>query len=142
MLSQSGASGIFYLPEFRGNPMGQSLDEVKGELPALRETLSFDDWQSFLDSADDSQTLPEVSPDDPVQIQYTSGTTGFPKGAFLHHRGITNNARLFAERFGVREGDVYVNPMPLFHTGGCVLGTLSPVQKGAPTSAWCSSSPD
>ena len=45
----------------------------------------------------DGVELPEVTPDDPVQIQYTSGTTGFPKGALLHHRGITNNARHFAD---------------------------------------------
>ncbi len=130
VLEQSGSVGIFYLPEFRGNPMGRSLEQVRPDLPSLREVISFDDWQAFLDSTDSDQGLPDVSPDDPVQIQYTSGTTGFPKGAFLHHRGITNNARLFAERFDVREGDVYVNPMPLFHTGGCVIGTLAPVQKG------------
>ena len=131
VLNQSRSAGIFYLPAFRGNPMGQSLEEVRGNLPALRETISFDDWDAFLASADPQTELPEVSPDDPVQIQYTSGTTGFPKGAFLHHRGITNNARLFGQRLDVHDGDVYVNPMPLFHTGGCVLATLSPVQLGA-----------
>lgn len=131
VLQQSRASGIFYLPAFRGNPMGRSLDEVRGDLPDLRETISFDDWDEFLSSADPNAPLPDVSPDDPVQIQYTSGTTGFPKGAYLHHRGITNNARLFAQRFGVQPGDVYVNPMPLFHTGGCVLAVLSAIQEGA-----------
>ena len=64
----------------------------------------------------------------PVQIQYTSGTTGFPKGALLHHRGITNNARHFVERLGMKPGGGYVNPMPLFHTGGCVLAVLGAVQ--------------
>jgi fatty-acyl-CoA synthase len=131
VLSQSRSAGIFYLPAFRGNPMGQSLEEVRVNLHDLRETISFDEWDAFLASADPNTDLPEVSPDDPVQIQYTSGTTGFPKGAFLHHRGITNNARLFGQRLDVRDGDVYVNPMPLFHTGGCVLATLSPVQLGA-----------
>ena len=131
VLSQSRSAGIFYLPAFRGNPMGRSLAEVRGDLPELREAISFDDWDTFKASADPNTELPVVSPDDPVQIQYTSGTTGFPKGAFLHHRGITNNARLFGERLDVRDGDVYVNPMPLFHTGGCVLATLSPVQLGA-----------
>jgi fatty-acyl-CoA synthase len=72
-----------------------------------------------------------VSPDEPVQIQYTSGTTGFPKGAYLHHRGITNNSRFIAERLGMKPGDTYVNPMPLFHTGGCVMGVLGPVQQRA-----------
>jgi fatty-acyl-CoA synthase len=131
VLKQSRAVGIFYLPAFRGNPMGQSLEEVRGDLDELRETISFDDWDAFLASADPSAELPNVTPDDPVQIQYTSGTTGFPKGAYLHHRGITNNARFFCERLEVADGDVYVNPMPLFHTGGCVIATLGPVQLGA-----------
>ena len=131
VLEQSRASGIFYLPAFRGNPIGRSLEEVRGQLPDLREAISFDDWDEFLASADPSASLPDVAPNDPVQIQYTSGTTGFPKGAYLHHRGITNNARLFGQRFGVQPGDVYVNPMPLFHTGGCVLAVLSAIQAGA-----------
>ncbi len=61
-------------------------------------------------------------------VQYTSGTTGFPKGAYLHHRGITNNARFVADRLGLKAGGVYVNPIPLFHTAGCVVGVLGPVQ--------------
>ena len=66
--------------------------------------------------------------DDIAQIQYTSGTTGFPKGAELHHRGLTNNARFYAGRLGLRPGEVYVNPMPLFHTAGCGMGVLGAVQ--------------
>ena len=66
-----------------------------------------------------------------MQIQYTSGTTGFPKGAFLHHLGITNNARFGAERLRIDSDSVYLNPMPLFHTGGCVLGVLGPAQRRA-----------
>jgi fatty-acyl-CoA synthase len=69
-----------------------------------------------------------VGPDDAAQIQYTSGTTGFPKGAVLRHRGITNNARFCAEILQADAGEVWVNPMPLFHTAGCVLLTLGPVQ--------------
>ena len=128
VLRQSKASGIFYLPSSRGNPMEASLREVAPELPHLRESISFDEWSAFLDSGDPNAQLPEVSPDDPVQIQYTSGTTGFPKGALLHHRGITNNARFTAERLQLEKGGCYVNPMPLFHTGGCVLGVLGPAQ--------------
>ena len=59
-----------------------------------------------------------------MQIQYTSGTTGFPKGALLHHRGLTNNARLTLGRFEFAPGEAYVNPFPLFHTAGCGLGAL------------------
>ncbi len=131
VLEQSRASGLFYLPTFRGNNMAAHLDDVLPDLPELRETISFDDFEDFLNSAPADQPLPEVLPDDPVQIQYTSGTTGFPKGAYLHHRGITNNARHTAERLRLDPGGVYINPMPLFHTGGCVLGVLGPVQREA-----------
>ena len=131
VLRQSRSSGIFYLRSFRGNPMEESLRQVADGLPELRELIPFDDFEEFTASASDDVVLPDVSPDDPVQIQYTSGTTGFPKGAYLHHRGITNNARFVAERLGVEPGGVYINPMPLFHTGGCVLGVLGPIQQGA-----------
>ena len=131
VLRQSRSSGIFYLRSFRGNPMEESLRQVADRLPELRELIPFDDFEEFTASAPDDVVLPDVSPDDPVQIQYTSGTTGFPKGAYLHHRGITNNARFVAARLGVEPGGVYINPMPLFHTGGCVLGVLGPIQQGA-----------
>ena len=72
-----------------------------------------------------------VKPGDPVQIQYTSGTTGFPKGAILHHAGILNNAMLFARRWGLRQSDRYCNPLPFFHTGGCVLAALGTLFAGA-----------
>src|SRR5439155_23919741 len=94
---------------------------------ALRQVLSFREWDEFVSSGAANRALPDVQPGDPAQIQYTSGTTGFPKGAFLHHRGICNNARFTAERFEVRNGDVWLNPMPLFHTGGCVLGALGAI---------------
>ncbi|TMC05732.1 MAG: AMP-dependent synthetase [Chloroflexi bacterium] len=124
VLGQSGAAGIFLVPEFRGNPMAASLDSVRPQLPALREALSFGDWDAFLDSGSPSQRLPEVTPDDIAQIQYTSGTTGFPKGARLHHRGITNNSRFYAARRGEAARGPAVNPMPLFHTAGsCMAAT-------------------
>jgi fatty-acyl-CoA synthase len=62
--------------------------------------------------------LPEVRPGDVLQIQYTSGTTGFPKGAMLHHKGLVNEATFVAERAGMRDGGVYINAMPMYHIGG------------------------
>ena len=59
-----------------------------------------------------------------MQIQYTSGTTGFPKGAVLRHMGVVNNAALWAERVGIPDGASFLTPMPLFHTGGCVISVL------------------
>ena len=127
VLHQSGAAGLFLVPEFR-SPMAQYLSEVRPEVPGLREVVFFTDWADFLASAPADAALPEVAPDDLAQIQYTSGTTGVPKGAQLHHRGLTNNARFYAERVGLGPGEVYVNPMPLFHTAGCAMGVLGAIQ--------------
>ena len=66
----------------------------------------------------------EVRPDDVSQIQFTSGTTGAPKGAMITHRGTINNARLFGYRAGFRQGDRMVTAMPFFHTAGNVLDVL------------------
>jgi fatty-acyl-CoA synthase len=123
VLGQSRAVGVFYVAAFRGNPMAEALAEVRRELPGLREAIALADWDEFLGTAEPRE-LPEVRPDDAAQIQYTSGTTGFPKGALLHHRGITNNARLSMQRLAVEEGNVLAHAMPFFHTAGCVLATL------------------
>ena len=131
VLGQSRAAGIFLLPEFRGSPMASFLEQVQPDLPELREVVLLTEWEAFVAGGSATQALPDVAPGDPAQIQYTSGTTGFPKGALLHHRGIVNNARLCALRLEVEPGDVWVNPMPLFHTGGCVLGTLGPIWQRA-----------
>jgi len=128
VLKQSGAAGIFLVPEFRTNQMAASLAQVRPNLPELREVILFTDWTDFLASGSSDNQLPKVSPDEAAQIQYTSGTTGFPKGALLHHRGIVNNARFCAQRLGVTPGEVWLNPMPLFHTAGCVLGVLGAAQ--------------
>src|SRR5204862_1187838 len=78
VLRQSRAAGLFLVPEFRGNPMAASLASVRPELGDLREVVPFEDWDAFLASGRGEARLPDVQPGDPVQIQYTSGTTGFP----------------------------------------------------------------
>jgi fatty-acyl-CoA synthase len=128
VLRQSRAVGLFHVRGFRGNPMADAVAEVRPKLPQLREVVEIERWDEFLACGSEAAALPDVRPDDPAQIQYTSGTTGFPKGALLHHRGLTNNARLVSHRWDMREGDVYVHPFPFFHTAGCVLATLGPVQ--------------
>ena len=89
--------------------------------------ISFTDWEAFCAEAAPDRPLPVVSPDAPAQIQYTSGTTGFPKGAVLHHRGIVNNSRLYMARLGLGPGNVFLSAMPLFHTAGCVMSVLGAV---------------
>ncbi len=131
VLRQSRSVGLFHVATFRGNPMAETVAEVRADLPDLREVIAMEHWDEFLSAAADSRELPVVTPDDPAQIQYTSGTTGFPKGALLHHRGLTNNARLTLQRLRGGAGDVYAHAMPFFHTAGCVLSTLGPLQMQA-----------
>jgi acyl-CoA synthetase (AMP-forming)/AMP-acid ligase II len=130
VLTQSRSAGLFVVPEFRGNPMLATAEEVRPECPDLREIIRFDRWDDFVaDAAGFTGELVEPDPSDPVMIQYTSGTTGFPKGALLHHRGLVNNGTHTADRMGVREGSVWITTMPLFHTGGCVCCVIGAVSK-------------
>ena len=131
VLNQSKSAGIFVSPEYRGNKMMETMLRVKSECPALREIVSFAAWEQFLDSADENVELPEIHATDPCMIQYTSGTTGFPKGALLHHRGLVNNSYHTMNRARVSAGDVLLTMMPLFHTGGCVLCVLGAVSHRA-----------
>ncbi|HVT35670.1 MAG TPA: AMP-binding protein [Nevskiaceae bacterium] len=131
VLQQSRAAGLFHVREVRGNPMTQAVAQVRSQLPGLREVIAIEQFEEFLARAPAAGALPEVKPGDAAQIQYTSGTTGFPKGALLHHRGITNNARLVMQRFQCRPGDVFAHAMPFFHTGGCVCAALGSIQARA-----------
>src|SRR3954454_24450342 len=132
VLKQSRSAGVFVVNGFRGNPMLETVQAVKPNCGELREIICFDDWNAFIAAGDDETIkLPAVSPDDPVMIQYTSGTTGFPKGALLRHRGLLNNGADTADRMGVDPGDVFITTMPLFHTGGCVCCVLGAVSKAA-----------
>ena len=124
VLGQSQADGIFLIPAYRASPMAEMVQQVRRDLPALREVVSFADWDAFCAEAAPGRALPVVSPDAAAQIQYTSGTTGFPKGAVLHHRGVVNNARLYTARLGLGRGSVFLSAMPLFHTAGCVMSVL------------------
>ncbi len=129
VLKQSRSAGIFVVESFRGNPMRATVQQVAPNCAELRHVIRFDQWQDFLAGGDaPGIALPAVKSTDPVMIQYTSGTTGFPKGALLHHRGLANNGAHTAHRMGLRDGVVWITTMPLFHTGGCVccvLGALS-----------------
>jgi fatty-acyl-CoA synthase len=127
-LKQSRAAGLLVVSEFRGNPMLATAEGLKPRCPELREIICFDQWDEFLGSGDIANPkLPAVRSTDPVMIQYTSGTTGFPKGALLHHRGLGNNGAHTADRAGIADGSVQITTMPLFHTGGCVCCVLGAV---------------
>ena len=130
VLRRSNATGIVLRPEYRGRDCFAVLSEIKADIPNLREVISLSDWSAFLDTGRSTRALPDVSPDDVAQIQFTSGTTGFPKGAELTHRGLVNNSRFYATVIGANATDIWINPMPLFHTAGCGLGTLGALQTG------------
>jgi fatty-acyl-CoA synthase len=131
VLRTSHSAGLFHMAQFRGNPMAAVVEQVAPGLADLREVVSLSDWAEFVATGATDTPLPAVTPSDDVQIQYTSGTTGFPKGVLLHHRGLVNNAHLSMARMDVTPGDVVVWPMPLFHTAGCGLGVLGAASVGA-----------
>jgi fatty-acyl-CoA synthase len=131
VIEQSGARGLFHTAEFRGNPMARIAAEVAGQVPALREVIDLEDQAALYAGAEARTPLPDVKPQDAAQIQYTSGTTGFPKGALLHHLGLTNSARLTLSRLDAAPGRAMLNPMPMFHTSGCGICTLGTMQYGA-----------
>ena len=129
VLEQSGAVGLFSVSEFRGNPMARITEESIQGNTCLRETVDLGNETALYAIGTRSAGLPDVQPDNAAQIQYTSGTTGFPKGAVLSHKNLLNNARLFCDRKQVGPHSVWSNFMPLFHTtAGCATGTLGCLQ--------------
>ncbi len=130
VLEQSRAVGLLLVKEFRGNPLARIAAEVTAGIPAIREVTDMEDHAALYREAGPLGPLPEVRPRDEVQIQYTSGTTGFPKGVVLHHHGITNNARHSFVRQGIVQDAPILVVMPLFHTGGCGIAILGSIQLG------------
>jgi len=130
VLEQSRAEAVYYVADFRGNPMQEIADAVCDEIPAIKHRILLTDHEALYAGADQG-ALRDPKPSDPVQIQYTSGTTGFPKGALLHHNGLVRNGVDVMTRANVEAGDVFVNNMPLFHTTGCAILVLGGFGVGA-----------
>lgn len=128
VLEQSKSSALFMVDNFRGNPMVDIAEKAVADVDCIREVVRLTDTRAMYAVANRDVDLPIVSPDDAAQIQYTSGTTGFPKGAVLSHKNLINNARLYCERKGVGSHSVWANFMPLFHTAGCAIGALGCLQ--------------
>ena len=130
---QHGAVNSETLPRLRyvsllGAPP-QGLLEQEGWRPALfRETVAAGE-QVGHDQLRERQA--SARPTDPAQILYTSGTTGFPKGAIQTQRAILNNGRIFALSWGIHQGERVCTAMPFFHVGGCVLGIMASLGVGA-----------
>lgn len=128
-LSTAEVAGVFHVDRYRATDTAAVLNSVRPGLPHLRETISFRQWNDFLASGHGlKRDLPTVRPTDVAQIQFTSGTTGAPKGARLHHRGLINAARFGAMRVNFPQGGVWAAAMPFFHVGGSSgshMGALS-----------------
>jgi fatty-acyl-CoA synthase len=144
VLGKSKASACFVLPENRGASLWEiavaqaaGLDHVRTMVPLGEARDGAPSWEEWLAAGDGvAEDLLErrrraVRSSDTSQIQFTSGTTGFPKGAELSHGGIVNDARLFAHRATLRRHGRHSNPMPYFHCGGCVMSTLGSVATGS-----------
>jgi fatty-acyl-CoA synthase len=137
-LRQSGISLLVLARRFRQTDYVAMLAAVRDHCPELREALVLeDDWTRLLadgDQVDDAAlALREASLefDDAVNIQYTSGTTGAPKGATLSHHNVLNNAFFGAEQVRLTEHDRLCAPVPLYHCFGCVLAVLGCSTHGA-----------
>jgi fatty-acyl-CoA synthase len=137
-LNQSGISFLILAAGFRQADYTAILAEVKGRCPDLREALILEDgWDALKrDGAETSEAeLREVETslqfDDPINIQYTSGTTGFPKGATLTHHNILNNGFFIGETLKYSERDRVCIPVPFYHCFGMVLGNLACTTHGA-----------
>ena len=137
-LRQSGVSFLLLARAFRQTDYVRMLAEVQGSCPELREALVLEDgWESLLRegraSSDEALEAVESSLqfDDAINIQYTSGTTGFPKGATLSHHNILNNGFFIGEAVKYTPADRVCIPVPFYHCFGMVLGNLACTSHGA-----------
>lgn len=127
VLEQSGAGAVYYQPHVRTSALRPVIDEAAAGLPAHDFVIDIEDAGELFAGKHDG-TLRDTTPHDVVMIQYTSGTTGFPKGALLHQHGLTQSNRDVFDRWGLEVGHTVTCPFPLFHTAGsavCVLGTMA-----------------
>ena len=136
-LGQSGCRWIFSVPELKEADFGAMIEEASGALPALERAVFFGtpEWEQLAGSTPSPDALgrlaSELDFDDPINIQYTSGTTGFPKGATLTHHNILNNGYFIGELLGYSERDRVCVPVPLYHCFGMVIGNLACTSRGA-----------
>jgi fatty-acyl-CoA synthase len=124
ILGNARAAGVVHADESRGKDLAAIVREVQGQLGHLRRAINVADLGRLQAEGDPARALPVLTPGDVLQIQYTSGTTGFPKGACLHHRGVINAAHFIVERAAFPKGGVWLNSMPMFHIGGSVVSEI------------------
>jgi fatty-acyl-CoA synthase len=137
-LRKAGVSLLVMASGFRATNYVDMLAGVRDGCPALRETIVLEqDWKLFLadglEVADRQLVEREATlrPEEPINIQYTSGTTGFPKGATLSHHGLLNNVYFVGRTLHYSERDRACVPVPFYHCFGMVLGNMACATRGA-----------
>jgi fatty-acyl-CoA synthase len=139
VLNQAGIALLVAAPSFKTSDYAAMIKDVRPRCAALREVvlLGTPEWDALVaagkrgDRAELARLQAELSPDDPINIQYTSGTTGFPKGATLSHHNILNNGFFIGRLCGYTSADRVCIPVPFYHCFGMVLGNLACTTAGA-----------
>jgi len=131
VLRQSSSRMVVTIPAFKTSDYRAMIEEVQPDCPALESVIYIGEegWRSLSEDAASGPELDEVAAglsfDDPINIQYTSGTTGFPKGATLTHHNIANNGYFTGEVLGYTPADRICVPVPFYHCFGMVIGNLA-----------------
>ncbi|MEU8799209.1 AMP-binding protein [Spirillospora sp. NPDC048819] len=139
VLNQAGIRTLVAASSFKTSDYAAMIEEVGPKCAALQDVvlIGAPEWDALVESgrAGDPSVLTEIgwtlSTDDPINIQYTSGTTGFPKGATLSHHNILNNGYFVGELCGYDEEDRICVPVPFYHCFGMVMGNLASTSHGA-----------
>ena len=136
-LGQSGCRMLFATPQCKGSDFTAMVAQIAPKLPALEQVVFFGspEWEQIAGGGASADAVRAVMDsldfDDPINIQYTSGTTGFPKGATLTHHNLINNAHFIATLLAYTEADRVCVPVPLYHCFGMVIGNLACTTRGA-----------
>jgi fatty-acyl-CoA synthase len=136
-VQQSGLTMLISAPSFKSSDYVALLSEVAPHCKDLREVAFTDSrrWEELAGGEADIPALRQIAaaltPSDPINIQYTSGTTGYPKGATLSHHNVLNNGYLVGELLRYTEADRICIPVPFYHCFGMVLGNLAATSHGA-----------
>jgi fatty-acyl-CoA synthase len=131
-VNQSGLRLLVSASSFKTSDYRAMVEQVRGECPGLERVvyLDTDDWAALVDGGADlpadavPSRMAQLSPHDAINIQYTSGTTGYPKGATLSHRNILNNGYFTTELINLGPEDRLCIPVPFYHCFGMVMGNL------------------
>jgi len=138
-LNQSGVRTLICATAFKSSDYVAMVSQVRPDVPALRDVvfIGTSDWTDLVMGADRvaedalRTRMSQLSNTDPINIQYTSGTTGYPKGATLSHRNVLNNGYFVTESIHLKAGDRLCIPVPFYHCFGMVMGNLGCTTHGA-----------